>query len=476
MAYGIINTASNTAKQLKELNRDYEGRRTWGSLYSTVDLQADRAVNRATIDYNKAVSDAYAAAYAQKTAISNSNLGSGFKAKGITDVNAALSQAYNTYKNNLNAEISAINEDVTKANNAITDSLMKEAQNYVDYEKSAYQYLQYLYDKAYDENEPDKNLSDMFENDLNWNKYIVTDGEGAEATKRLMTERELRERNYTMNEDGSYSINTSGTDFYHQMMDQLSQQGSPYGYYEWLSNTNPELYNWSTSANEYDYNEAGTKAGTYRKMLGLKSIPEQYTFLSNFGGITEKEVKDNVQSTVSDLLADIKDTGTRKDTKAAGKTYAKIYDHLTSYVNKLEISEEAKNDLLKQISDAKDYTAYSVKYDNLKNTSNSSAWNNSADVYRDWSYGKNALIRGTDGKWTVGGTVNNLIAGVMAGVNFAAEIIGTGLHGAVDFDATDRHNERIKQQNMADNREIMSDLEQRYLDVLTYITTYENYK
>ena len=44
---GSIFTKESVAKQLKELNRDYEGRLTWASMLGNVDLARQQAIEGA---------------------------------------------------------------------------------------------------------------------------------------------------------------------------------------------------------------------------------------------------------------------------------------------------------------------------------------------------------------------------------------------------------------------------------------------
>ena len=352
MAYGYIQTASNVAKQLKELNRDYFGRKTWGNLYSNVDYQRQSALSDLTYDYETQVAKAYSSAHQQKSTIANSALGSGFKEQAQTDIDIALKEAFNTYREKYLSSAAQVEETAFAATSQIDALLQQEAQNYVDYEASTYSYLQNLYDKAYptDGTESDSNLVKMFEEDPSWSKYVVTNPDG---TKRIMNEYELRHKNFDLDAYGQGTLNKTGVDFYDQMLNQLSVEGKGYGFHEWLSKENPKLYEWSQSGDAYGYSEAGTKIGSFKKMMGMKSTDDQYTFIERFGGMTKDDVKSNVSSFTKDVV-NITNTGDMNDTTNILKGYSSALDNLENYVNGLNLSEEDEQVVLSAIETVKD--------------------------------------------------------------------------------------------------------------------------
>ena len=293
MPYGYLQTGSNVAKQLKELNRDYEGRKTWGQLYGSVDLSSNKAIASLERDYAEDVSEAYASAYRNRGAIQNMGLGQGFVNEATSDLDLALSEAFQAYKQNYANNVSSIKQNANEARSAIDATLLNEAENYVKMQNSTYDYLQYLYDRSQGLNnyELDANLQRMFAENPNWNKYIVqSKDQYGNDVSRLMTQQELYERNYTLNPDGTANITSAGIDFYDQMLNSLTQEVGGYGYYDWLSKQDSDLFNWASERNAYDYTEAGTNLGTFKTMMGIKSTDDQYQFIERFGGLNEEQI------------------------------------------------------------------------------------------------------------------------------------------------------------------------------------------
>lgn len=321
MPYGYLQTKNNVAKQLKELNRDYYGRKTWSQLYGSVDMAEQSYISSLTQDYAKDVSDAYASSFRQMGAINNSSLGQGFKEDAIADLDLALSEAYDSYRRNYLSNVSTVQQNSEEARLQIDNTLLQEAENYSNLQNSIYPYLQQLYDRSQGLNdyELDLNLQKRFNEDPSWSKYLVDvkDEEDNVVSKRLMTEQELYERNFDMDANGSGMINKSGIDFYDQMLNQLSQEHEGYGYYEWLSKENPELYDWALSKNNYNYTESGTNLGTFKTLMGIQSTDDEYKFIERFGGLKQDEVDamfnkftskiEDLQSKISTDHANLKD-------------------------------------------------------------------------------------------------------------------------------------------------------------------------
>lgn len=285
-------TASDYSAQLKELNKDYERRRVWSSLYGAVDLSKQRALNTLRYDYGKDISEAYAAAYNQAGVIANSTLGQGYKDAAYLDLDASLSEAFESYKANYLKNKLAIEEDASKATSEIDTALNTQATNIASYQRKPYEYLTYLYERATGSGdyELDDKLSELFTSNPNWSKYIVKD---ENDVSRLMTESELYSTVY--DKDGNLTV--AGADYYDQMLNSLSSElGSDYSFHNWLSTNDEKLYNWSQTYNPYDYAPDmlgnNTNISSVRTMFGLSSTDEKYQFIERMGGFSEKQLTD----------------------------------------------------------------------------------------------------------------------------------------------------------------------------------------
>lgn len=286
--YGLITTTSNTASQLKELNKDYEKRRTWASLYGSVDVAEQQALSSLQYDYSKDVLDAYTAAYAEKSAIANSDLGTGYKQQSLYDINESLNEAFNSYRQNYMSNVSAVEQSAAQAKQGISDELATQAENINTYRAMPYQYLTNLYERAVgtEDTEADNKLEKLFLENPNWNKYLVTE----EDNVRLKTEQELLDEHYV---DGKLTL--KGADFYDQMLNELGTlYGSEYSFHNWLANENAELYEWSQSYNPYDYapNMFGdtSNLSSVQTMFGLAADDQTYQFVERYAGMSEGEL------------------------------------------------------------------------------------------------------------------------------------------------------------------------------------------
>ena len=126
MAYIVSN--EDLKRQLYNLNRNYYGEQTWRNLYLQTSLGKEQALSDIKYDYGQAMNEAYASAMAQQSAIENSALGQGYKEALLTDTDAALREAFDTYRANYQSAVSTIEENTATANQAITDELTKQAE------------------------------------------------------------------------------------------------------------------------------------------------------------------------------------------------------------------------------------------------------------------------------------------------------------------------------------------------------------
>ena len=127
MPYGYLQTGNNVAKQLKELNRDYEGRKIWSKMYSNIDSASKSSINAIERDYASDITKAYESAYKNKMLLQSSNLGEGFKSEGIADL--ALSEAYESYRQNYLDKVSTVNQNADQARAKIDEVLLSESRN-----------------------------------------------------------------------------------------------------------------------------------------------------------------------------------------------------------------------------------------------------------------------------------------------------------------------------------------------------------
>lgn len=324
--YGYVFTTGSIRDQLAEANRDYIGRKTWESLYGSVDLARQQQLGQLKVDYSKAVSDAYAAAYQSNAAIANSALGEGYKLAAMDDTDAVLQQAYDSYRANYLKGVSEVESNAAAATQDVTDRLTQQAEYTKQMADAPYQYLQYLFDE-YSKGETEDNP--FYENPT-WSRFTneVFDEEGNFVGRELKSWNDLAmvgARDEKTGEwlglfDESGALTSKGTDFYDKVMNQMAVEGgSAMSFGNWLATNNEELFDWSQSYNPYDYTEAGTNVGTFKTLVGMTSTDEDYKFIERWGGLTESEL-DSMFTGFSEKLAklDEKMNDLYKD-KNAGK-------------------------------------------------------------------------------------------------------------------------------------------------------------
>lgn len=312
----MIFDADTIKKQMYEANRGYNNRLTWASMYGSIDLASQQQKSETTMDFSKAINDAYVSSNMNNQGIYNSNLGEGYKKSLVEQNRAELDAAYDTYMSNMQKQIAEINSASSTYYENIKQQADETAQNFSDLAYSNLDYLQYLY-----ETNPDAVM-----NNPNYSKYlkkeVVTDPETGEAmvdengntmyNYSMKTNDELLQAAYSIGSDGQkeYSslfdengnLTLAGVDFFDQMQNdtEFSKANGLDSYDEWLRKTNPELREFMRSTNPYEYNyyydENGnlygdaTNLGSFRTMTGRMSDDYTYEFAERFGGMTSTQI------------------------------------------------------------------------------------------------------------------------------------------------------------------------------------------
>ena len=375
--YGTIFDTSSIKKQLSEANRDYEGRKTWEGLYSSVDMAAKQQESMLKKDYSKSIADAYATAYKTNSAIMSSNLGQGYKTEAMIDTDIALEQAYDSYRNAYLQGINTVEETAAKANEAIDEAHTLQAENMTKMADKGYEYLQWLYDRN----------PDIFKDNPLWSRYL-SNGLTAEQNKLLAESEqgqdilnmwsdiykagtsnpELKSWDEIRN-DGGYTEYTDeegnlvkewtglfddkgqltmrGADFYDQMFNAQSQLGDENSFGRFLSETDPELYDWAQTYNPYDYTEAGTNFGSFKTMVGLTSTDETYKFAERYGGFTKSELDRvyNKFTSKAEMLADKIEKSAGRDSKYFIEEYQGLTNEIKSLSDDLGITKDLEKDM-----------------------------------------------------------------------------------------------------------------------------------
>lgn len=319
----MIVSQSGYQKALEESERDIFGNKTFASAYSELDYQTQLAEAQASRTFGEDVAKAYEAATMQRSAIEQSNLTEGYKALLNVDLNESMSQAYQQYLANYESNISTIAESNQKALADIDEQLAERAQYLGEYDKSHYEYLQYI-DEWMAENATDKERESFFKN-INFGKFYdteeITDEEGNVTTNYTLKNWEKLSTpvvdpltgEYLSIYDNEGNLTRVGRNFYKQIENYYGQMATAGGsnipsYAAYLYEANPELYDYINTTNMYSYTETGTglneNLGAFRKALGIESDADTYRFLDEFGGLSKSEI-DSVFYDMQSKFADI---------------------------------------------------------------------------------------------------------------------------------------------------------------------------
>lgn len=362
--YGTVLTTSQAKKTLMEQNKTYDRTLTWNKLLSQNENSALAAENQLIKDYNTATADAYVSYLKNQNAIRSSNIVGAGKTQLLQENELALQDAYNSYMNSLNEGTAAIAESYNEGVNNINSALETEAENVVAYDNAHMSYLQELWNR-YTEGE-----NKLFD-DPRWQRYTTQDQLRDDVTgellynedgtpmldeRRLMTRDELFKYSYDniYDEEGNVigqdntgfidengNLTLKGIDFYDQIENALAGEGG-YSWGQYLSESDPDLYEWASSYNPYNYTEAGTNEGTFKTMTGRMSTDYLYSYAERFGGMSEGEIQ-NLYSQFESKAKDIYNAmsqGDAFDSKDNTKNLKALADEVATLVDDLGLTAD----------------------------------------------------------------------------------------------------------------------------------------
>lgn len=368
MAVGYIQTSDQAKKFLQDM-RNATGSRSFGSLYAANELAGMKAEQQVEQQYGEQIGQAYKSAMAQRSNILSSNLGTGYKEAMLGDTDQYLTKAYDQYMSKLSQSKQAIASSVSKANEAVTGQLEKQAANVLELNKSYSPYSEYymewirnnLSEEEYSEivnsadwkNYMTADFGDDTETQARYNELVALEEEGklspeqeAELKElrasyyRLKSEEELATPSYveevdpetgetykhwTSLVDDQGNLTEAGINYYDFLENYAAtRQGKGPSWEQYLSETNPELLDWAKTYNPY---LAGTEdpfwAGTMRTAHGTVSNDYKYTFLERMGGLSSKQI-DSVFGDINKLTNKSIDDINVNDVKGFISQYKKL--------------------------------------------------------------------------------------------------------------------------------------------------------
>lgn len=444
-------STNDVARQLYNLNRQYNGEQTWRKLYQDVSINSQLAQSQLSYDYGSAMNEAYLASLQQANAISGSNLGQGYKERLLEDNQAALEEAFNSYRANYQSNLATISQETATANQAITDELTEQAERTNLMSEKPYEYLQYLYN-TYGEGDDKENI---FLTEDNWRKYTYTDEDG---------ETHLKTKEMLLHGDGSDdfqsfydkdgNITLAGADFYDQMLNEFGpiRVGKGLSFSEWLKENDTELFEWASSANAYDYSDKGTNFGSFKTLFGMTSTDETYAFIERFGGLSEQRLTakfDNFAEKFNDIKVKYSDSnGNFKGDKSQ------------AYIEETEL---VVNDLI-NVAEELGLDVGGIDKDALL-TSVQEAYNKNTTEGENWGAGLALVGTGIVSGAASGAGVGSAAAGVGAvpGAIVGAIVgLAVGIVGAIASTTTRNDS----------NKNVMTELHNKYIEAVGQLTQY----
>lgn len=304
--YTTVNDVKNWYKQ------KYKGQNVFDSAISAAEQQASAATAQTFLNaasqeeaarrqFDQYVTNAYKSSLSQRSDILNSNLLSGTKGALLTDIDVALSDAYNSYLQTLQNNVGTVGENAAKQYAAIdknvasvkeeADTLLtNEAKNITKGIDYAFDYLQAIGKYA----EQQEGGLEALYNNPDWQKYIkkYTEEGSDEPLYRMYTREELSTPRIDIPTgkqvglyDSSGNLTDAGKDFFDQMFnfnwtgyDTLKDMQS---YGAFIANKDKDLYEWLQGPNIYsdtsDAYERNVNMGLLREAVGLDAGDLTYT-------------------------------------------------------------------------------------------------------------------------------------------------------------------------------------------------------
>ena len=295
LQYGLNINKSDMMKMLEQNDKQQDGVRTWRKLFGYAGLGANAQSDAITSQYTDAIAQAYKANFEQQNAMYSSGLGSGAVKEALALTRQELQNTYANYLSNYQSNMGDVQEAYSNEVGAIQDDLETRAQNFADLYNSAYTYLsEELFGAQGTELDYD-NMTPIVEG-KNTKDPKVTGYAPTEMQLDYMTEHGL---DWLKNEDGTLkswaeigplllaedgTFSEQGRMFFDQMFNASSAELSNFtrtddegvehkvrGFDEWLSEYNPELRDWWASGDSFNYNFAGSNAGSAKAYAGMDS-------------------------------------------------------------------------------------------------------------------------------------------------------------------------------------------------------------
>ena len=355
LKYGTNFLASDIAKVLEKNDKQKEGIRTWSQLFGNASLGFGAQSDAITSNYASAMREAYTANFNQRNKILTGGLSQGYTQQALGLSQQDLSDIYERFVTNYSKDINTAAQSYGSEVSAISGDLTDRAENFSKLFSSAYDYLSSeLYgstltditdfsDPIYtldDKGKPTGEISGYNQRQLDYLEEKGLDwlyrGEGEE--RRLMTWEEASDILF----DEAGELTEEGVRFYDQMFNArpegyLREDGTnARSFDKWLSDTDAELRDWWQSADDFNYNFAGTNRGTANIMTGRESTD----FKEDVPDTTLLNAKRTGYSNFVKKMNSLEKIGKTMNKQTAGSNKEMSYDDWFDWVEKNALSKK----------------------------------------------------------------------------------------------------------------------------------------
>lgn len=291
----MIFTADSIKEELRSANKDYLGRNAWNQAFSQVGLQEQLATDYLSTSYDQSLKDAYASALQNRQSIYGGNLGQGFRQMALSENEAALQQAYQSYRQNFLQGKSEVQNTSRQSVSQLNASLAQDAGNMAKMANYVFEYLPYLY----------KNNEELFSSNALLGRFAQRDENGIITGVKGLSE--LQKGMF----DDTGALNESGIDFVN-FITKYGANGELGNntFSQYLYDKDPALLEWMNSGDRFGSGK--TNMSLFNEILGVDS--GKYVF--DKSSLTEDQIAGiaNQYNTTYNNLVTSKDSALEGDT------------------------------------------------------------------------------------------------------------------------------------------------------------------
>ena len=359
--YGTVMTPEQTRDWMRQQYKGYETQmnKLYQSLYSGANLAAQGQLEDLQYDYAKAMGQAYSQSRQQEQSIWGSNIGKGYKEQYMAETSDALRSAYDQYRAKYLSSRDSVEEQRQSNVESIWKSQVSQEQAMKDYAANlskmynyGQKYLDYLY----------KNNEDLFQSP-EWSRWLkeTTDEQG-QTTQGLYQSANEFNKLLTTIENGDTVLSETGREFFDQILNYDFAGVDAKSYAEWLAETDPELFEWSTGTTgigdaSLDITGIPTNIQQFREMVGAG---DQW-YSSKERKMLGKPLSQIIDSAVRDMSRDAITKRLTKSAKSRRKEFREATDALSSM--EAQLKEQGYN-----IEDDEEVMAAKKRLESVTNT------------------------------------------------------------------------------------------------------------